>query len=361
VTGREDGAIAIIVAIFAVVLFGFAALVVDLGDAQDVRGQSQHAADAAALAGVRALVANGDVAAAVKSYVASNGGPTDWANCQDAGALATTADTDTSDTCISYDTSQSGDAESYQVRVKLPARTVTASFGGIFGSSSITIAPIAQAGSGLTLPPPCVPCSPALATAPDYQPVDSPTMSSTPSPSTTLTGTPDPVSGCPQPGSYGPGPLMVAGPCALTPGLYVFDGTDVTFAAPLSGSDVTLVFQDGASLVAQSSLAITATSAGTASQAGEIPGLAVFFDDTDTGSFDLGPQFDIEQGDVVGLAATWTVAAGECPGGNPLTTPDSCTIRGGVIAVAHTQFDSGTPAFVGPHTVPSASAPHLTK
>ena len=39
---RDDGAVAIVVALFAVVLFGFAALVVDVGNAQSVRTQAQH-------------------------------------------------------------------------------------------------------------------------------------------------------------------------------------------------------------------------------------------------------------------------------------------------------------------------------
>ena len=57
--GADDsGAVAIIVALFSVVLFGFAALVVDIGHADDVHLQGQSAVDAASLAGVRVL-ANG--------------------------------------------------------------------------------------------------------------------------------------------------------------------------------------------------------------------------------------------------------------------------------------------------------------
>jgi Flp pilus assembly protein TadG len=56
VSRRDDaGVIAIVVALFAVVLFGFAALVVDVGSAADVKAQAAAAADAGALAGVRTL------------------------------------------------------------------------------------------------------------------------------------------------------------------------------------------------------------------------------------------------------------------------------------------------------------------
>ena len=51
----DEGAVAIVVALFAVVLFGFAALVVYVGNASDVRAQASTAADAGALAGERAL------------------------------------------------------------------------------------------------------------------------------------------------------------------------------------------------------------------------------------------------------------------------------------------------------------------
>ena len=71
----ESGAVAILVAFFALVVFGLAALVVDLGAARDARRMSQNASDASALAAANAVYNTGSntshVAAAVaaaKSY-----------------------------------------------------------------------------------------------------------------------------------------------------------------------------------------------------------------------------------------------------------------------------------------------------
>ena len=56
----ERGAVALIVTVFLAVMFGFAALVIDLGVLFVVRGELQNAADAGALAGVVELVNNGE-------------------------------------------------------------------------------------------------------------------------------------------------------------------------------------------------------------------------------------------------------------------------------------------------------------
>src|SRR5215213_11026244 len=90
----ERGAVAVLTAVLAIVLFGIAALVVDLGVARDSRRQAQNTADAAALAAANALYATrapnlnqpGDFDAAVeaaKSYAAENYGTTEaeWAAC----------------------------------------------------------------------------------------------------------------------------------------------------------------------------------------------------------------------------------------------------------------------------------------
>ena len=164
-SARDGGAIAIIVALLAVTLFGFAALVVDIGNADSVHEQGQSAVDAAALAGVRALAGGAmeaAVADAVKQYVAANIGVTDWAGCKDPTPLAVSADTDVTDTCISTLTSTTPGITSYQVRVKLPPKHVPSTFGGLFGVSSIAVSPIAQALSGQPMPPECGPCDPAL-------------------------------------------------------------------------------------------------------------------------------------------------------------------------------------------------------
>ena len=90
----DRGAVALLTGLLAVVLFGMAAFVVDLGVARDNRRQAQNTADAAALAAANALYATrapnlnqpGDFAAAVdaaKSYAAKNYGTTasEWAGC----------------------------------------------------------------------------------------------------------------------------------------------------------------------------------------------------------------------------------------------------------------------------------------
>jgi len=58
--GDERGGVVPIVAVFLAVMFGFAALVIDLGWLFVVRGELQNAADAGALAGVVELVNNGE-------------------------------------------------------------------------------------------------------------------------------------------------------------------------------------------------------------------------------------------------------------------------------------------------------------
>ena len=61
--GEERGSVAITVALVMTVLLGFAALVVDIGLNWAARTSAQTAADAAALAGASALVADGGAAA----------------------------------------------------------------------------------------------------------------------------------------------------------------------------------------------------------------------------------------------------------------------------------------------------------
>src|SRR6476469_1492720 len=87
----EDGAVAVLFGILALSLFVMAGLVVDLGQARDTRRQAQNAADAAALAGARALYPSGSTpsftgaVAAAKSYAAANFGTTSasWTSCTD--------------------------------------------------------------------------------------------------------------------------------------------------------------------------------------------------------------------------------------------------------------------------------------
>ena len=72
----DEGAIAIVVAIFSLVAFGFAAVVVDLGYARTVKLRAQDAADSAALGGAAALFAGGGSPDFTAAAAATRGTPT---------------------------------------------------------------------------------------------------------------------------------------------------------------------------------------------------------------------------------------------------------------------------------------------
>lgn len=153
----EQGAIAILTALLMVVLILCAAIVVDLGNARDVRRQSQNAADAASLAGANALypstkvctppVAGGppciaDAEAAVRAYALTNFqvSSTNWSACiPPSGSALAYVKGDTS--CISYNSATDPDT----VRVFIPTRTIRTFFGGITGRSSIAVSSTASA------------------------------------------------------------------------------------------------------------------------------------------------------------------------------------------------------------------------
>lgn len=380
---RDDGAIAVIVALLAVVLFGFAALVVDIGHAQQVRSQAQNAADAAALAGVREL-AHGQPTSAVvdtvKAYVKANTGITDWASCTDDGAL------DASNTCISTSTtpSASGPAgTSYQVRVKLPDQHVAATFGGLFGVSSIKISPLAQALSGQPQSPPCGPCHPVL---------DGVTNQPTP-PEAALTQDladwlPDPANttvtpvgnvgpdNCPTgPGLFSraafPSGITMDTSCNLTQGVYVFDDTDLTVdaGAELTTSDVTLVFYGRGKLAVEGTLSLTASPAGPPPVRGvpgvQYPGVALVLaqyksNPAPNRTFELGPGFQIS-GSVYALDDTkWHTDSGDCPPPSP-PAPPVCKVDPGDLAVTATDFARDIVPNVAPQVVLPPQPPHLVK
>lgn len=151
---REDGgAVAVLTAVMAVMLFGIAALVVDLGIARDNRRQAQNTADSAALAAANALYATtspnlnkpGDFRAAVdaaKSYAATNYGTTqaEWARCVNPEPLAFQFP-GTATSCISFDSF----LYPKQVLVVVPLRKQPSIFGGVFGYTGVSIGALAQA------------------------------------------------------------------------------------------------------------------------------------------------------------------------------------------------------------------------
>jgi Putative Flp pilus-assembly TadE/G-like len=423
----DSGVVAIIVALFSVVLFGFAALVVDIGHADDVHLQGQSTVDAASLAGVRVLANKGtsiEVVAAVKNYVKENMGISDdgWQGCDDPAALGPQIDTDVpKDTCISTLTSAIPGVTSFQVRVKLPTQHVPATFGGLFGVSSIGISPIAQALSGQPLPPECGPCDPALDEStgqpqPQPKPAGYPVL---PDPGLVPLATPPDLtdsSGCPptpglfSPDNYPDGVTIAANfSCTLKPGLYVFENTNLVVPAtasigsylsdgkvvgdPPAGTGVTLVFYGTSTLTVGGHIGIllldgsgqrsplVATLPSLAPPAGQplppdtpIPGVAIVFDQFGLGvgvtppmrTFTLGDDFDIT-GSVYALdgQTTWATSSGDC---TPVTS--TCVVHDeessqSVLATTATAFtDPGripTVATDHPMSEPPPSAPHLVK
>lgn len=407
--GGESGAVAIIVALLAVTLFGFGALVVDIGNADSVHAQGQSTVDAAALAGVRTLANGGTedaVSDIVKKYVADNMGITNWGGCSDPSALITIADPATTGSCVSTQTSPIAGIQSYQVRVKLPPRHVPSTFGGLFGVSSIAISPVAQALSGQPLPPECGPCDPALDET-TGQPIPQPPPTGLPASIRAMLPNPDPAAlppgevnnGCPSAGLYEGAANDVVVPigtnCTLKPGLYVFDnanldvqGNLISYLAPdpadPNAADglvlgVTLVFYGTGTLTAENGGSITPLLASLVTpdttanwvSGDAIPGVAIVFDQLGSGSvpvrtFTLGDKFDIT-GSVYALdgQTTWKTALGDCPAGAP-----SCWIHDGgapsVLATTNTSFPDvplriPTVATDHPMAEPPPSAPHLVK
>src|SRR5690242_3396575 len=120
---EETGAVAVVVSLMMVVLIMCAAVVVDLGNAKDIRRQSQNASDSAALAGVNALYPDSNTCAsgpatppcftaavaAVKAFASNNFFTNDasWTGCSVTAAQRLTYTPSGESTCISFDSSTS--------------------------------------------------------------------------------------------------------------------------------------------------------------------------------------------------------------------------------------------------------------
>lgn len=148
----DSGAVAIVVAVSAVVLFGFAALVVDVGDAQDLKSQAQTALDSAALAAARQLSVDpsADIEDLVENVVDENLADVNprriglpdadhpfrlhsafWKSCVTTAPANFVTSSDTS--CISWDPAQA------VVALRLPEMKVAVTFGGIAGIGSFHV------------------------------------------------------------------------------------------------------------------------------------------------------------------------------------------------------------------------------
>lgn len=148
----ERGAVAIMVAALATILFVVAALVIDLGLARDTKGQSQNAADASALAAGNVLYQTDGTClvfpcitkavTAAKDYAQNNFGvPTSaWNSCSDPAPLSYVPLGETG-SCISFDSL----LEPSKVRVVVPIRTVNTGFGVLAGVNTIDVQTAARA------------------------------------------------------------------------------------------------------------------------------------------------------------------------------------------------------------------------
>jgi hypothetical protein len=147
----ERGAVAIVVALLMMVFLGFASLIVDLGNARQLRRQAQGGADAAALAGAQELLAAPPPAAPpwagvisqVEDYAQQDMGTplSAWVGCVDPQALPYAPDVTNTDTCISSDSS----TLPTRIRVQLPLRAVPTIFGGVLGVTTTYVAAAATA------------------------------------------------------------------------------------------------------------------------------------------------------------------------------------------------------------------------
>ena len=162
----ERGAVAIMTALVAMVLFVVAALVVDLGLARDSRRQSQNAADSASLAAANVLYGNtvkpdfGAAVAAAKAYTAQNYGITaaDWSACTDSAALRYKP---AGTPCISFQNAASAVLDVSKpdtIRVQVPVRKLGSKFAGAAGVAEVSIRAESEASLNTLTLPPCVLC-----------------------------------------------------------------------------------------------------------------------------------------------------------------------------------------------------------
>jgi uncharacterized membrane protein len=131
----ERGAVIVFAGLILTAMLGFAAFVVDIANATQVRRQAQNTVDASALAGAQDLPDSAKVVATVKSYAQKNlnVATSAWSGCSDSDALANKPDAGNGNTCISID-------EAFEkVRVKLPTRQVGTYFGGVLGVKTIAV------------------------------------------------------------------------------------------------------------------------------------------------------------------------------------------------------------------------------
>jgi Flp pilus assembly protein TadG len=154
----EEGVVAVMTALVLVLVLSVTALVLDLGNARQLRRQAQAGADSAALAGGEAIESGmnsstgsipwSTVVTQIKNYAKANDNISSgaWVNCTDTYMLAYRPDSANADGCISATTSSFpapsaatlGQNINY-LRVHLPATSLKTNFAKVFGSTSLVV------------------------------------------------------------------------------------------------------------------------------------------------------------------------------------------------------------------------------
>jgi hypothetical protein len=160
----ERGYVIVMVAIAMVMMLGFVALVLDIGNGKQTRRQAQAAADASALAAVEEIATIGpdftgsslqwaQVVQQVKLYAFNNFGmdAASWVNCQDEEHLAFAPDSANNNTCISaelvaWPNPQPGETTWVNtIRVRTPTKIIKTVFGGAVGVQNLSTQAVANA------------------------------------------------------------------------------------------------------------------------------------------------------------------------------------------------------------------------
>jgi len=139
VLSEERGVVLVMTAFMFVGFLGIAALVIDIVVVNQAQIRAQATVDSAVLAAVQDFDNIPAAIAAAKEYAARNYDVTDadWAGCVDPDPLPVP----TTENCISVD-----DPLAFtQIRVRLPSRSVSAVFAGVYGKSSFSISATANA------------------------------------------------------------------------------------------------------------------------------------------------------------------------------------------------------------------------
>ena len=243
--GPEQGAVALIVVLSSVILFGIAALVIDLGIARAQSNRAQVAADAGALAAADLLASNpsallADAVARARDYVDANLAESmDWDRCGSAEPL----DIQPDGGCVSFDAD-----EPTRVRVFVNPPRQTALFGALFGATGYQVTAAAEARIAIARETPCAPCVEdppdlALADADGFPVDDLPDLGLLPPDLTTarqvVTDT-----GCPtEPGAIYGNITLDDRRCDLDAGTYIVTGRlSLATGAELRGNHATIIF-----------------------------------------------------------------------------------------------------------------------